>query len=135
MRFDTLLNELVRDAERTRKFTIHGPSAWRPLIHVGDAASAFRRCLELPAPSVAGCFNIVGSNHQKSELARLIVNHVPDAAGTFQESDRDLRDYRVDATRWNTLAGTQSFRTADDGIREVLQVLRSGRSPIFSNLK
>ena len=40
MRFDLLLQELLRDALVDKKITLFGANFWRPLIHVNDMATA-----------------------------------------------------------------------------------------------
>ena len=40
MRFDLLLQELIRDAIVDNKIVVFGPNYWRPLVHVEDIANA-----------------------------------------------------------------------------------------------
>jgi len=61
MRFDLLVNEMARDAALGREIEIYAPAAWRPLLHIDDAAEAVRRVLEADAAVVGRqVFNVVG---------------------------------------------------------------------------
>jgi nucleoside-diphosphate-sugar epimerase len=126
MRFDTLVNEFVRDAAAGRKLMVYGPSGWRPLLHVRDGAAAFVRSLELAPDRAAGVFNIVGANCQKHELAHLVGEQVPDLAIDVRDDRPDPRNYRVSGARWTEVAGAAPFRTVREGIGELLAVLGSG---------
>ena len=139
MRFDTLLNEFVRDAACAKRLEVYGPSAWRPVVHHRDVVAAVVRCLELPVAAVNGqVFNIVGSNHQKRGLAELIHAKVSDATIEYRADRPDPRNYRVSGAKWNRLANPGPYATVAEGIDELLVSIRSGAlgdpfSPIYRN--
>src|SRR6185436_13010148 len=71
MRFDLVLNVLVRDAVTKRQIMIHGGKQWRPLVHVEDAADAYVLCLGAPAAATSGEIFNVGSNDQNYQIGQL----------------------------------------------------------------
>jgi nucleoside-diphosphate-sugar epimerase len=92
MRFDLLVNELVRDAVSRKWVVLYGPESWRPFVHVKDVARAFETVLEAPGDVISGSTFNVGAdseNYQKVQLAELIKKHVPYA-------DMEIMDRKSD---------------------------------------
>ncbi len=127
MRFDLLVNELVRDAVCEKRVKIYGPEGWRPLLHIRDAAAAIWRTLTAPADAVRGeVFNIAGGNHQKRDLAQRIASAAGGAAVETVDAMEDPRDYRVSSRKANEMLGFRPEWQLDDGIQEIVGMLRSG---------
>src|SRR5262249_27243442 len=100
MRFDLLVNELARAAALGEPVEIFAPDAWRPFLHVRDAALAIAFCLSAPAGGVHGkMFNVVGENYQKQGLIDLTLKHYPATRIAVTRKQPDLRDYRVSGER------------------------------------
>lgn len=74
MRFDLVVNRMVRDALLHGRITLHGDGrVWRPLVEVRDVAEAYVRVLEYPTSGVnAETFNVVYRNLQIAEVGRQI---------------------------------------------------------------
>lgn len=128
-RFDLVVNLLVAKAIREHEFTIVDGEQWRPFLHVDDAARAIVRCLEVPAPVVAGQVFGVGSteeNYQLTQIAAMICDAVPETKVTFVEADGPRRNYRVSCEKIKRRLGFRPARTVRDGIREIRQVIVSG---------
>jgi nucleoside-diphosphate-sugar epimerase len=129
MRFDLLLNELIRDAVARKWVVLYGPKAWRPFVHVVDASRAIQLTLETPEKLVSGQTFNVGSNdgnYQKQQLADLILKHVPYADVEIMERKADPRDYRVSFEKIRTVLGFTTTRTVEQGIVEMRDALLSG---------
>ena len=129
MRFDLLVNELVRDAVSNKWVVIYGPDSWRPFVHVKDVARAFEAVLEAPADKISGSTFNVGSdsgNCQKRQLAELIRKHIPYADIEIMERKRDPRNYRVSFGRILRVLGFKTSKTIEDGIVEIRDAIVKG---------
>ena len=126
-RFDLLVNELVRDAVCGREITVYGAEAWRPFLHVADAARAVLAVVGASDPSVAGSvFNVGGGNHTKGQLTEIVVEAVPDARVAMSPSRQDPRDYRVAFDRIRERIGFRAERDVRSGVSEMVEALRLG---------
>ena len=127
MRFDLLVNEMAREAVLRRPIEIFAPAAWRPFLHIDDAAEAMRVVLDAdPAQVNRRIFNVVGENHQKTGLVAIAKAYCPDVAVEIIEKRPDLRDYRVSGERFVTTLGFRPSRTVADAFREVAEAVRDG---------
>ncbi len=129
-RFDLVVNLLTAKAVVEKKITIFGGDQWRPFLHVDDAAQALLQVLEAPLPLVrSGIFN-VGSNEQNytiQQVGEIIHRLVPDAELIEAPSGDDPRNYRVDFSKIRNMLGFQPQRRLEDGARQVIQAIDSGK--------
>lgn len=135
MRFDLLVNELARAAALGEAIRIFAPLAWRPYLHLRDAARAVERCLTAAAGRIdARVFNVVGENLQKRHLVELVRRHVPQLAVQVEERTPDRRDYRVRDERIRRELAFAATRTVEDAFLEIHQAVASGvfRDPGWS---
>jgi nucleoside-diphosphate-sugar epimerase len=141
-RFDLTVNEFTAQLYLKRRLVVFGEQFWRPYVHVRDAADAVRLVLDRPAAETDGQVFNVGStaeNYRKGELVELVVEQVgEDTVVERVEQSDDPRDYRVSFERIRGALGFQPTRTVRDGIREVLDALRSGiivdfEDPVYRN--
>lgn len=131
MRFNLLVNQFARDASVGRAVTIHGPDAWRPFLHILDAAEAIRQCLEADRERIRGqVFNVVGENCQKRRIAHLVRTHFLGVEVREYATASDRRDYRVLAERITNRIDFRTRRTVEDAFVEVGTAVRSG---VFRN--
>jgi nucleoside-diphosphate-sugar epimerase len=127
MRFDLLVNEMARDTALGREIEIYAPAAWRPFLHIGDAAEAIGRVLEAPPTAVnRRVFNVVGENHQKTGLVRIAREVYPELRATVTDRRSDLRDYRVSGERFARALGYRPSRTVADAFRETAAAVEAG---------
>jgi len=130
-RFDLTLNEFTRELTLGRRLEVYGRRFWRPYAHAYDLAAACLRVLEAPGDTVSGqAFNIGGTeeNYRKESLVTLILKVLGDGADkvVYVERDEDPRDYRVNFDKAKGSLGIELSRTVDDGIREIVEAVRSG---------
>jgi len=124
MRFDLLINEMARAAVLGDVISVFAPEAWRPYLHIRDAASAIEWALGDTA--VTGqVFYVVGENHQKKGLVEIVRRHFPDARVEITSRVPDLRDYRVSAERLARVGGFHACRTVEQALVEVAAAVRS----------
>lgn len=129
MRFDLILNDLVKDAYTERRIEVYGPNGWRPLVHVRDAAQAPVACLAAERDVVRGqVFNVgVNSeNYRKQELAVLVAGAFPGTQVEIRSQDSDARSYRVNFDKIGRTLGWQPCFTMADAVQEIKDALDKG---------
>jgi nucleoside-diphosphate-sugar epimerase len=129
MRFDLTVNEFTAEMVLTNRLRVFGEQFWRPYVHVRDAARAIAQLLARPEPEVRGeVFNVgaTDQNYQKQQLVELIRPYAPTATVEYVHKAEDPRDYRVSFSRLRDRLGFRTTRTVADGIREVVDLVRSG---------
>jgi nucleoside-diphosphate-sugar epimerase len=137
MRFDLLINEMARDTVLGRPLELFAPTAWRPYLHIDDAAEAFERVILARGPAVNHkVFNVVGENHQKTSLLEIARRYDPGVDATIVSGKVDLRDYRVSGARFEAALGFKPARTMEQAFNEVARSVADGlfRDPLWSGL-
>ncbi len=144
MRFDLAINVMTLHAVRNgRVFVLGGGEQWRPFLHVADSASVFLRCVEAPAELVSGQVFNVGSdeeNYQIKDLAKMVVDVVPDADLEQAPGDADLRTYNVSFEKIRRVLEFTPQFSARDGAVEIHEALLDGQFnphdlPVYYNIK
>jgi nucleoside-diphosphate-sugar epimerase len=112
MRFDLVVNVFTLHAWRTQQLTVHGHGeAWRPLLHIRDAADAYIHLLSAPIEKVRGeAFNLVHNNYRVLELAHWVAEVIEQRYGVEIRVKRDR----------SSNAGARSYYVNGDKIRETL---------------
>lgn len=142
-RFDLVINLLTAKALVDRRMTIFGGNQWRPFIHVDDAAEALLKTIEASLSLVGNQIFNVGSDQQNytiQQAGEIIARLVPSAQLVSEESDTDIRDYKVSFAK---VAKTLEFTprwTLEQGVRQVIDAIETGRvkdyrDPKYSNVK
>jgi nucleoside-diphosphate-sugar epimerase len=130
MRFDLAVNVMTKNAYVARKITVEGGGQqWRPFVHVRDVGETIRRVLEAPVQTVQGQVFNVGSNENNlriKNLAYRVRDLMPGTEIVMAPTDPDLRDYNVSFEKLQKVLDARPARTIEDGIREILDALRSG---------
>ncbi len=130
MRFDLTVNEFTLELLTRRELEVYGEQFWRPYLHVRDAARAVNLVLAAPAERIAGRVYNVGDTEQnftKAQLVELIRREIGgDAVLRQVRIAEDPRDYRVSFERIRSELGFGITRTVEDGIREVIDIVRQG---------
>jgi nucleoside-diphosphate-sugar epimerase len=126
LRLDIVLNNLVAWAHTTGAIRLQSDgSAWRPLVHVRDVATAAGTILAAPVEAVHDeAFNI-GSDDQNytiRTLAEAVHARMPECEVEFAEgASADPRSYRVDFAKFASRFPAFRFEwTADRGVEELV---------------
>lgn len=130
MRFDLVLNTLVRDAICKKRIDIQGGEQWRALVHVDDVASAFIACLKAHFNLISGeVFNVGanGQNVQVKHLAHMVKTALPEANIFFHEAAPDLTDYHLSCAKIEKILDFTPRWTLEQSIEELQSMLREGR--------
>jgi nucleoside-diphosphate-sugar epimerase len=127
MRFDLLVNEMARNAVLGKEILVYAPEAWRPFLHIRDAAEAIWCCLTATRTSVCGqVFNVVGENYRKRQLAELVAKHFPNAQIRVSDAKVDARDYRASAERIARILGFRPTHSIEQAFLEVARAVSGG---------
>jgi len=128
-RMDLLLHEFVRDAIHNKEILVYHPEAWRPYVHVRDAAEAIIYCISTSARKVAHQIFNIGADYNnitKIDLANLVANHVPNTNIRVVKTGEDLRDYRVSFDKGREAFGSIITRSLEEGVVEVKNAIMNG---------
>ena len=127
MRFDLLVNEIARSAVLKQPIRIFAPKAWRPFLHIKDAARAIESILTTARKQIEGkIFNVVSENCQKGDLGQLVANHFPEANIEITDSSPDPRDYRVSADKIKQEIGFIPAYTVEQAFLETAHAVKEG---------
>lgn len=131
MRFNLIINEMVREAYLKNKIEVYNEEAWRPFTHVEDAAEALITSLQASREKISGqIFNVASENFQKKQIVELIKKHIPGVEVINKGGGFDSRDYRVSCEKIKNILGFNPKKSVTFGIEEMLQALKDG---IFGN--
>ncbi|MBI4143016.1 NAD(P)-dependent oxidoreductase [Candidatus Uhrbacteria bacterium] len=124
-RFDLVPNLFTMRACVGDVLTVRGGQQYRGFCHVRDVAQVMA---DHVGTAIIGPFNLVMENERIIDLTARIQRHVPIARVDVQPADRSATgDVRLDATHARTVLGFQPRHTLDDGIREISELVTSGR--------
>jgi nucleoside-diphosphate-sugar epimerase len=130
-RFDLVVNQFVLEAYTRRELLIYQRGYLRSFIHVRDAARSILLGLAAPLEQVRGQVYNVGAdqgNLTKDEIAALILRRLPETTVRYKDMTfgGDMRDLRVSFEKVQRTLGFSATLTVEEGVREVLQAIRSG---------
>lgn len=131
MRFDLLLNQFVLDAHSTGEICIYQRGFQRSLLHVSDAVEGILLGLRTDEKLTHGKIYNLGSergNFSKDQLVGLILKRLPETVLVYKDMTYggDIRDQSISFQKIQTELGFHAQHSVEDGIREVLNALRSG---------
>lgn len=115
MRFDLVVNGMVRSAWLDRKITVDGVGTqYRPFVHISDVVKTFADALDWQGPVTK---NIVSCNHSINDVAIAVARAFPGLT-TVHRSSVEKRSYHIKPT----IEGV----TVAEGIEEVRAALDNG---------
>ncbi len=130
-RFDLIVNQFVLEAFTHRELIIYQRGYSRSFVHVLDVVRGIIMGLEADRELVAGQIFNLGTNngnYSKDEIVKLVLKRIPETAVEYKDLTfgGDMRDITVSFEKIRRVLGYQTTLDVDDGIREVLQALKSG---------
>jgi nucleoside-diphosphate-sugar epimerase len=136
-RFDLIVNQFVLEAFTKRELIIYQRGYSRSFVHVRDTVRGIIMGLEAPEEKVRGqVFNLgtPDGNYTKDEIVGLVLKRMPETVVEYKDLTfgGDMRDITVSFAKIRRELGFETTLTVDDGVREVLHVLKSGliRNPL-----
>ena len=130
-RFDLIVNQFVLEAFTKRELIIYQRGYSRSFVHVHDTVRGIIMGLEAPDEKVRGqVFNLgtPDGNYTKDEIVGLVLKRMPETVVQYKDLTfgGDMRDITVSFQKIRRELGFETTLNVDDGVREVLHVLKSG---------
>ncbi|MGB7873922.1 MAG: NAD(P)-dependent oxidoreductase, partial [Anaerolineales bacterium] len=130
-RFDLIVNQFVLEAFTRRELIIYQRGYSRSFVHVRDAVRGILMGLQAEDKIVRGQVFNLGTpegNYTKDEIVGLVLKRMPETVVEYKDLTfgGDMRDITVSFEKIRRVLGFDTTLSVDDGIREVLQVLKSG---------
>lgn len=96
MRFDSVINKFMFEANFTRRISIHGNGKQsRPFIHIDEAMAVLQQFISGKAIP-AGTYNVLSKNLQVLEIVDVLKEIYPDLEFIFINQHLVLRELKVD---------------------------------------
>jgi nucleoside-diphosphate-sugar epimerase len=130
MRFDLVVNTMSMKAHMEKRIQVYGGNQWRPLLHVEDAAAAFKACLDAPLAKIGNQIFNVGSNAQNYrilEIADLIGRTLKKVDIQVEHAQFDARDYRVSFDKIQRGLRFKPVQTIPLAAKRIVRELVSGQ--------
>ncbi len=130
-RFDLIINQFVLEAYTKRELLIYQRGYSRSFVHIHDAVRGIILGLQAPDEKVRCQIYNLGSengNYTKDQIVAMVLKRLPETVVTYKDMTfgGDMRDITVSYEKIQHELGFQTRLTPDDGIREVLQAIRTG---------
>lgn len=136
-RFDLIVNQFVLDAYTRRQLLIYQRGYSRSFVHVRDVARGIMIGLEADEKKICNQVFNLGTdqgNYTKDQIVNLVLKRLPETVVEYKDLTfgGDMRDITVSFEKIKRVLGYEATLTVDDGIREVLHVLKTGliRNPL-----
>jgi len=131
MRFDLVVNIMVKDAVVNKKIVVTGGgNQWRPFLSLEDAAEAYIKCLEAPIEKVKGEIFNVGDdaqNYRIKDIANIVKRHIPEARIIYRGKTIDKRNYIVSFEKIKQVLGFKAKYSIDKSIEDIKEAILSGK--------
>jgi nucleoside-diphosphate-sugar epimerase len=125
IRLDLVVNVLTVKACLVKRMSVFGGNQYRPLLHVKDVAQAVTANV---GSGHRGIFNLHWDNMTVSDVARKILEQVPDAQVELTDiAFQDARNYRASSQKAHDTFGFSPKFTVEDGIREIKALVDEAR--------
>jgi nucleoside-diphosphate-sugar epimerase len=138
MRWDLVVNTMTRDGFDKGRIHIYcAGDNWRPLIDLRDVADAHILAMNAPEDKVKGqIFNLVHKNFRILELGHWIREIIKPFRKVEIEvlfGTKESRSYRVSGEKIKRVLGFEPKVSVEHAVKEIWDMLRSGRYTDFSN--
>lgn len=135
MRFDLILNHLIKDAYFKKEIKVFGPKMVRPLMWVGEPARVYRKIVESENNIFRSqIFNLGynNENYEKIEIAKTIKEkYFQDVEIDIIEKDLDLRSYRLNFNKMKDYFKLEPFT---DISKESAKIISKFRDNSYLNV-
>lgn len=135
MRYDLVVNTMVKTALTSGRIILHNAGLWRPLVDVQDAARAYVRAVESPL-ELSGTFNIAYANFTVGAIGKQVAEALADhgVEVTLQvEHRQDPRSYRVSTRRARETLGFTAKIPIYDCVAGILERIGKGVNSDLDN--
>jgi nucleoside-diphosphate-sugar epimerase len=130
-RFDLIVNQFVLEAFTRRELIIYQRGYSRSFVHIRDVVRGVMMGLDAAREKVNGqVFNLgtENGNYSKDDIVQLVLKRMPQTVVEYKDLTfgGDMRDITVSFEKIKRVLGFDTTLTVDDGVREVLHVLKTG---------
>jgi nucleoside-diphosphate-sugar epimerase len=130
-RFDQIINQFTLEAHTKHELLIYQRGYSRSFLHIQDAVKGICLGLEAPEEKIRGQVYNLGSNngnYTKDQIVTMVLKRLPETVVNYKDMTfgGDMRDITVSFEKVKSELNFKMTLTIDDGIREVLNALRSG---------
>jgi nucleoside-diphosphate-sugar epimerase len=134
MRFDLVVNVMTMNAHVRGNIEVFGGKQYRPLLSVKDVAEFIVSMVD--QDWTPGVYNLATENLTVLEVARIVEQEISNVSIEIVKTEfEDRRNYRVDFSKASDLLGFKGRYTTRNSVRELSQLVGSGRIKDFSDLK
>lgn len=141
MRFDLVINGLVRDALLKKEIVIDSGDECRAYVHVDDVARAICSCIRAHVSLISGEIFNVGMPEQAidlNHLANTVKTLLPETTVTVLGRKAELVDYHLSCSKIQKILDFAPEHSIVQGMQEVLTALVEGKfqdpySPKYRN--
>jgi nucleoside-diphosphate-sugar epimerase len=126
MRFDLVVNAMVKDALASGIVNVHGAgNVWRPLVGVDDLSAVYLAMLRVPSSELAGeTFNVLQGNYSLQQLADSVVECAAadgrSVAIEHTPTPGRARDYRCSASKLTDRLGLRPSTPPTAAIEQLM---------------
>jgi nucleoside-diphosphate-sugar epimerase len=122
MRYDLVVNTMLKSAFTTQKIVVNNPKIWRPLIDIRDVIQGYQKALEADL-NVSGVYNLSGGNLTIGQLGEAIHGELRKRGYVVDlviNENNDVRNYKVSTEKIEDELGFKSQFTPLDSLAEIL---------------
>lgn len=138
MRFDLIVNHLMKDAYKSNEITILGPKMWRPLMWVGEPSRIFLNLIKndhLYQNSEIYNLGANTENYQKIQIAEIMREKIfPNLKINIIDKDPDLRSYRVNFSKIEKILNHKANLTIEEAMIDIFKSLKSKKYEPLENI-
>lgn len=148
MRYDLIVNTMVRDAIKMKKLHIFSKGKqWRPLVAIEDAVEAYVLAIKKPRKQLhKKIINIASGNYRVEEVAKEVQKVFKDSFHShiqlvYEQPKKRDRTYRVSTVRAKRLLGFEAKHTLSESIQSMAtsvlhnKALQQFNNPLFYNIE
>ena len=122
MRYDLVVNTMLKTSFTSKKIIIHNPNLWRPLIDIRDIIQGYEKAIEADL-DITGIFNLSGGNYTIGELGKQIHTNLTNRGFDVEleiHNNPDVRNYKVSTSKIEDELGFKAQYIPSDSINEIL---------------
>lgn len=125
MRYDLVVNAMIKSALTTGNIVVNNPDLWRPLIDIRDVISGYELALNADM-SISGIYNLSGENHTIGDLGSTINENLKNKGfetHLLVNNVMDMRNYKVSTEKIKKDLNFIPKFNIDDSVGEIISNL------------
>ena len=122
MRYDLVVNAMLKSALTTGKIIVNNPKLWRPLIDIRDVIQGYEKAIESDL-DITGIFNLSGVNLTIGDLGKQLYDNLIDRGFDIKliiNDNPDIRNYQVPTNKIEDELGFKAKYNPIDSLNEIL---------------